>query len=106
MCTAFLETVQHDEKNNHSGEMMFLLDDSSDMFEEKDKKGEKRNEVWRELKANLQEIEKPRNVLLIGGLGTGKSSFINTVLTALTGKHRYCANIGSGNRHNSTRLQK
>lgn len=86
--------------------MMFLLDDNSDMFVEKDKKDERRNEVWSELKANLQEIEKPRNVLLLGGLGTGKSSFINTVLTALTGKHRYCANIGCGNKHNSTRLQK
>lgn len=92
---------------NHSGEiMMFPVDDNSDMFVDKDKKVERRNEVLSELKANLQEIEKPRNVLLLGGLGTGKSSFINTVLTALTGKHRYCANIGSGNRHNSTRLQR
>lgn len=86
--------------------MMFLLDDNSDMFEELDKKDERRNKVWSELKANLQEIEKPRNVLLLGGLGTGKSSFINTVLTTLTGKYRYCANVGCGHRHNSTRLQK
>lgn len=88
--------------------MMFLSDDIciSDMFVEKGKKDERGNEVWSELKANLQEIEKPRNVLLLGCLGTGKSSFINTVLTALTGKHRCFANIGCGNKHKSTRLQK
>lgn len=67
---------------------------------------ERRIEVWNELKANLKEIKKPKNVLLLGEYGTGKSSFINTVITALTGKYRYYADIGSGNMHSTTRLHK
>ncbi|XP_011438163.2 uncharacterized protein [Magallana gigas] len=67
---------------------------------------ERRNEVWNELKANLNEIKKPKNVLLLGEYGTGKSSFINTVITALTGRYRYYADIGSGNLHCTTRLHK
>lgn len=69
MCTAFLETAQHDEKSNHSGEMMmFLLDDNSDMFVEKDKKVKRKNEVLSELKANLQEIKKTEECAFIGRL--------------------------------------
>ncbi|XP_052706063.1 uncharacterized protein LOC128181630 [Crassostrea angulata] len=70
------------------------------------KEDERRIEVWNELKANLKEIKKPKNVLLLGEYGTGKSSFINTVITALTGKYRYYADIGSGNLHSTTRLHK
>lgn len=67
---------------------------------------ERRKRVWREMKANLNKIEKPKNVLLLGDYGTGESSFINTVITALTGKYNYYADIGYGSKHKTTRLHK
>lgn len=58
------------------------------MFVEKNIKDGRRIDVLNELKANVKKLEKPRNVLLLGSLGTGKSSFINTVITALTGSYK------------------
>lgn len=75
------------------------------MFVEKDLE-DKRKEVWSELKTNLKEIEKPRNVLLLGSFGTGKSSFVNTAIAALTGRYKSYADIGCGSKHNSTSLHK
>eukprot|EP00105_Crassostrea_gigas_P023817 XP_011443834.1 PREDICTED: uncharacterized protein LOC105339805 [Crassostrea gigas] len=63
-----------------------------------------KDEIWENLKANLEALEKPRNLLLLGSLGTGKSSFINTVITALTGKYKYYADVGRGSSHNTMRL--
>lgn len=83
-----------------------VLGNYFDMSAEKNQEDERMKNVWIELKANLKEIEKPRNVLLLGDYGTGKSSFINTVITALTGKYNYYADIGYGNMHNTTRLHK
>lgn len=86
--------------------MKCVLGNYFDMSAEKNQEDERMKNVWIELKANLKEIEKPRNVLLLGDYGTGKSSFINTVITALTGKYNYYADIGYGNMHNTTRLHK
>lgn len=63
-----------------------------------------KDEVWENLKANLEALEKPRNLLLLGNIGTGKSSFINTVITALTGNYKYYADVGRGGSHNTIRL--
>nr|XP_034330446.1 uncharacterized protein LOC105339805 isoform X3 [Crassostrea gigas] len=63
-----------------------------------------KDEVWENLKANLEALEKPKNLLLLGSLGTGKSSFINTVITALTGKYKYHADVGRGSKHNTIGL--
>lgn len=63
-----------------------------------------KDEVWENLKANLEALEKPKNLLLSGSLGTGKSSFINTVITALTGKYKYHADVGRGSKHNTIGL--
>lgn len=63
-----------------------------------------KDEIWKNLKANLTALNKPKNLLLMGSLGTGKSSFINTVITALTGKYKYYADVGRGSKHNTTRL--
>lgn len=73
---------------------------------EKSPEEEQRKEVWNELRAHLKKIEKPRNILLLGSYGTGKSSFINTVITALTGRYQFYADIGCGDKHSSTTLHK
>lgn len=87
--------------------MKLFADDNFNMFvEEKNIKDGRRVEVLNELKVNVKKLEKPRNVLLLGSLGTGKSSFINTVITALTGRYKPYADIGCGSKHNSTRLHK
>lgn len=64
------------------------------------------DEAWELLKSNLRDLEEPKNVLLVGSFGAGKSSFINTVITALTGKYDYYADVGSGSRHNTTRIKR
>lgn len=64
-----------------------------------------KDEIWKNLKANLKALDKPKNLLLMGSLGTGKSSFINTVITALTGKYKYYTDVGRGSKHNTTRLR-
>lgn len=76
------------------------------MFVEKNIKDGRRIDVLNELKANVKKLEKPRNGLLLGILGTGKSSFINTVITALTGRYKPYVDIGCGSKHNTTRLHK
>lgn len=86
--------------------MKLFSDDNFNMFVEKNMKDGRRIEVLNELKANVKKLEKPRNVLLLGSLGTGKSSFINTVLTALTGRYKHYADIGCGSKHSTTRLHK
>lgn len=75
-------------------------------------KGENRKEhptkqkVWEELKKNVRALQKPRNILLVGSFGAGKSSFINTAITALTGKFDCYADVGSGSKHNTTRVDR
>lgn len=86
--------------------MKLFADDNFNMFVEENIKDGRRVEVLNELKVNVKKLEKPRNVLLLGSLGTGKSSFINTVITVLTGRYKPYADIGCGSKHNSTRLHK
>lgn len=75
-------------------------------------KGENRKEhptkqkAWEELKKNVRALQKPRNILLVGSFGAGKSSFINTAITALTGKFDSYADVGSGSKHNTTRVHR
>lgn len=76
------------------------------MFVEISSEEERRKEAWNKLKANVKEIERPRNVLLLGCYGTGKSSFINTAIAALTGRYKFYADVDCGNRLGSTRLHK
>lgn len=64
------------------------------------------DEAWELLKSNLRDLEEPKNVLLVGSFGAGKSSFINTVITALTGMYDYYADVGSGSRHSTTRIKR
>lgn len=64
------------------------------------------DEVWKELRENLTALKKPKNILLLGCLGTGKSSFINTIITALTGKYKFYADVGAGTKHATTRLHR
>lgn len=71
------------------------------MFVEKNIKDGRRIDVLNELKANVKKLEN-----LLGSLGTGKSSFINTVITALTGRYKPYVDIGCGSKHNTTRLHK
>lgn len=66
----------------------------------------KKDEAWELLKSNLRDLEEPKNVLLVGSFGAGKSSFINTVITALTGKYDYYADIGCGSKHSTTRYKR
>lgn len=42
----------------------------------------------------------------MGSFGAGKSSFINTAITALTGENKFYADVGSGNKHNTTRIHR
>lgn len=65
-----------------------------------------KDEVWKELRENLTALKKPKNILLLGCLGTGKSSFINTIITALTGKYKFYADVGAGTKHATTRLHR
>uniref|UniRef100_A0A8W8KS06 Uncharacterized protein n=1 Tax=Magallana gigas TaxID=29159 RepID=A0A8W8KS06_MAGGI len=65
-----------------------------------------KDEVWKELKENVKALKEPKNILLLGCLGTGKSSFINTMITALTGKYDLYADVGAGTKHTTTRLHR
>lgn len=65
-----------------------------------------KSEVWENLKKTLKALKEPKNVLILGSFGTGKSSFINTVITTLTGKSDYYVDIGCGIKHNTTRFQR
>ncbi|XP_061170776.1 uncharacterized protein LOC133180247 [Saccostrea echinata] len=63
---------------------------------------ERREELMHEIKEKLRTIKEPRNVLILGQLGVGKSSFVNTITSVLNGKYEYIAQTGSGSRHVST----
>lgn len=76
------------------------------MKDEESKSHHTKEGAWRSLKENLKALYKPRNILILGSYGAGKSSFINTVITALTGEYRLYADIGCGSRHNTTRLHR
>lgn len=65
-----------------------------------------KSEVWETLKKTVKALKEPKNILLLGSFGTGKSSFINTVITTLTGKNDYYVDIGCGSKHNTTRFQR
>lgn len=74
--------------------------------DEKTRELEMKDEVWKELRENVADRQKPKNILLLGCLGTGKSSFINTMITALTGKYKFYADVGAGTKHTTTRLHR
>lgn len=61
-----------------------------------------KSEGWDTLRKTLKALKKPKNILLLGSLGTGKSSFINTAITTLTGKNDYYVDVGCGSKHNTT----
>ena len=65
-----------------------------------------KRKVWKELKRKLNGLKGPRNVLVLGDLGSGKSSFINTVITVLTGKYHSYVNVGNASCHITTCLQR
>lgn len=65
-----------------------------------------KDEVWNELKENVKALKEPNNILFLGCLGTGKSSCINTMITALTGKYNMYADVGAGTKHSTTRLHR
>lgn len=65
-----------------------------------------REKAWEEFKRNVRALQKPRNILLVGSFGAGKSSFINTAITALTGEYKFYADVGSGSKHNTTRIHR
>ena len=66
----------------------------------------KKRKVWEKLKRNLNGLKGPRNVLILGDLGSGKSSFINTVITVLTGKYHTYVNVGNAIGHITICLQR
>ena len=66
----------------------------------------KKRKVWGKLKRNLYALKGSRNVLILGDLGSGKSSFINTVITVLTGKYHSYVNVGNASCHITTCLQR
>lgn len=92
---------------NFSGQYKTVFD----IFQ-KLEKGENRKEhptkqkAWEELKKNVRALQKPRNILLVGSFGAGKSSFINTAITALTGEFDFYADVGSGSKPNTTRVHR
>lgn len=65
-----------------------------------------KDEVWNELIENVKALKEPKNILFLGCLGTGKSSCINTMITALTGKYNMYADVGAGTKHSTTRLHR
>lgn len=65
-----------------------------------------KDEVWNELKENVKALKDTKNILFLGCLGTGKSSCINTMITALTGKYNMYADVGAGTKHSTTRLHR
>ena len=66
----------------------------------------KKKEVWKNLKRNLKALKGPRNILILGDLGSGKSSFINTVIKVLTGRYHSYVNVGNASCHITTCLQR
>lgn len=88
-------------KNNSRG----INKDSSIMAKDENRKEHPTKEkAWEELKKNVRALKKPRNILLVGSFGAGKSSFINTAITALTGEYNFYTDVGSGSKHNTTRV--
>ena len=69
-------------------------------------KRERKKEVMEKLKETLTGLKKPKNILLVGDIGAGKSSFINSVIMALTGKYDYYADVGGGDRHKTTNINR
>ncbi|XP_048745287.2 uncharacterized protein LOC125658165 isoform X2 [Ostrea edulis] len=61
-----------------------------------------KEKLWELLRKNAKALKEPKNVILLGDLGVGKSSFINTAIATLTGKHDYYAFTGSGSKHITT----
>ena len=67
---------------------------------------ERKEEVMEKLKETLKGLKKPKNILLVGDIGAGKSSFINSVIMALTGIYDYYADVGGGDRHRTTSISR
>ena len=68
-------------------------------------KRERKKEVMEKLKETLTGLKKPKNILIVGDIGAGKSSFINSVIMALTGTYDYYADVGGGDRHRTTSIK-
>ena len=67
---------------------------------------ERKKELMEKLKETLKDLKKPKNILIVGNIGAGKSSFINSVIMALTGKYDYYADVGGGDRHRTTSISR
>lgn len=76
------------------------------MFVEGSLEDKKRKEVWNKLKSNVKEVEKLRNVFLLGCYGIGKLLFINMVIVVLMGRYMFYVNVCCGNKFGSIRLYK
>lgn len=76
------------------------------MFVGRSLEEERRKEVWNKLKVNVKEIEKLRNVFLLGCYGIGKLLFINMVIVVLMGRYMFYVDVGCGNEFCSIRLYK
>ena len=68
-------------------------------------KRERKKQLMEKLKETLKDLKKPKNILIVGDIGAGKSSFINSVIMALTGKYDYYADVGGGDRHKTTSIK-
>ena len=55
---------------------------------------ERKDEIWKEFRKIIKRAEKPKNILVIGEQGVGKSSFINSNMTCITGKYKDKAEAG------------
>ena len=69
-------------------------------------KKKKKEEVMQKLKEILKGLKKPKNILILGDIGAGKSSFVNSIIMALTGEYDYYAEVGGGDRHNTTTINR
>ncbi|XP_062606882.1 uncharacterized protein LOC134268643 [Saccostrea cucullata] len=83
------------ENTSFQGAQVLKMEETTRRLNEKEK-------IFERLKKNLRALKEPKNVLLVGSLGVGKSSFINSTITALTGKYDYYADIGGGDKHITT----
>jgi DNA replication protein DnaC len=65
-----------------------------------------KEELWKQLKENVKALKQPKNIILLGPKGVGKSSFINSAIATLTGKYNYYAIPGSGSNDITTCFHK
>ncbi|XP_062618322.1 uncharacterized protein LOC134279928 [Saccostrea cucullata] len=80
------------ENISFQGAQVLKMEETTRRLNEKEK-------ILERLKKNLRALKESKNVLLVGSLGVGKSSLINSTITALTGKYDFYADIGGGDKH-------